>query len=153
MTGFGLSIYHLLLLLSNFNLLHNSQWITFPTLSYQVLYSFWISLLYSLIIWFTISFWHLSGWQFLIVLSLDLRIRLGKIVKTTNSCPYSRSLSSSQWCSREGQCVIQFGISVTIEVAKTKLSTMSDCLGSPAFILSFHYAAKGGDKFKVFLLD
>ena len=44
-----------LVLWSNFNLLHNSQSITFPTHSYLVLYSFWASLQHLLIMWLTVS--------------------------------------------------------------------------------------------------
>ena len=51
---FGLCIYHLVVW-SNFNLLHNSQWITFPTQSYLLLYSFFASLLHLLIMWLIIS--------------------------------------------------------------------------------------------------
>ena len=40
---------------SNFKLLHNSQWITFPTQSCLVLYSFCASLLHSLIMWLVVS--------------------------------------------------------------------------------------------------
>ena len=43
----GLAIYHLVVW-SNFNFLHNSQWITFPIQSSIVLYSFCASLLHSL---------------------------------------------------------------------------------------------------------
>ena len=43
----GLCIYYLFIW-SNFNFLHNSQWISFPFLSYLVLYSFLASLLHSL---------------------------------------------------------------------------------------------------------
>ena len=49
-TGSGLCIYHLLVW-SNFNLLHNSQWLSFPTQSCLVLYSFYDSLLHLLIMW------------------------------------------------------------------------------------------------------
>ena len=41
----------LLLVRSSLIFLHNSQWITYPTHSCLVLYSFWVSLLHSLIIW------------------------------------------------------------------------------------------------------
>ena len=47
-TAAGLCIYHLFVR-SNFNFLHNSQWITFPTQSCLVLYSFCANLLHSLI--------------------------------------------------------------------------------------------------------
>ena len=40
---------------SNVNFLLNSHWITFPTQSYLVLYSFFSNLLYSLILWLIVS--------------------------------------------------------------------------------------------------
>ena len=40
--------------LSNFDFLHNSQWIAFPTHSYPLFYSFCASLVHSLILWWTI---------------------------------------------------------------------------------------------------
>ena len=43
-----------LLAYSNFNFLHNSQWITFPTQSYLLLFSFGVCLLLSLIMRLTI---------------------------------------------------------------------------------------------------
>ena len=49
-TGAGLCIYHLFVW-SNLNFLHISQWITFPTQSCLVLYSFCANLLNSLILW------------------------------------------------------------------------------------------------------
>ena len=53
-TDAGLCIYHLLVW-SNLNFLHNSQWITLPTQSCLVLYSFWANLLHSLIMWLMVS--------------------------------------------------------------------------------------------------
>ena len=53
-TGAGLCIYHLLVC-SNFNFLHISQWITFPTQPCLVLYSFCANLLHSIIIWLVVS--------------------------------------------------------------------------------------------------
>ena len=53
-TGAGLCIYHLLVW-SNLNFLHISQWITLPTQSYLVLYSFCANLLHSLIMWLIVS--------------------------------------------------------------------------------------------------
>ena len=53
-TDSGLCIYHLFVR-SNFNFLHNSQWITFPNQSCLVLYSFCANLLHSLIIWLIVS--------------------------------------------------------------------------------------------------
>ena len=50
----GLCIYYLFVW-SNLNFLHNSQWITFPTQSCLVLYSFCVNLLHSLIMWLIIS--------------------------------------------------------------------------------------------------
>ena len=53
-TDSGLCIYHLLAW-SNFNLLHNSQCITFPTQSCLVLYSLCANLMHSLIMWLIVS--------------------------------------------------------------------------------------------------
>ena len=53
-TGAELCIYHLFGW-SNFNLLHISQWITLPTQSCLVLYSFYANLLHSLIMWLIVS--------------------------------------------------------------------------------------------------
>ena len=50
----GLCLYHLVVL-SNFNFLHYSQWITFPTQSSLVSFSFSASLLHSLIIGLIVS--------------------------------------------------------------------------------------------------
>ena len=50
-----LCIYHLSVW-SNFNFLHNGQWIILPTPSCLVLYSFCTYLLHSLIMWLIISF-------------------------------------------------------------------------------------------------
>ena len=43
-------MYHLFVW-SNLDFLHNSQWITLPTQSCLVLYSFWVNMLHSLIMW------------------------------------------------------------------------------------------------------
>ena len=53
-SGSGLCIYHLFVR-SNFNFLHISQWITLPTQSCQVSYSFCANLLHSLIMWLMVS--------------------------------------------------------------------------------------------------
>ena len=53
-TGAGLCIYHLFVW-SNLNFLHISQWITLPTQSCLVLYSFCDNFLYSLIMWLIVS--------------------------------------------------------------------------------------------------
>ena len=53
-TGAGLCVYHLLEW-SSLNFLHISQWITFPTQSCLVLYSFCANFLHSLIMWFIVS--------------------------------------------------------------------------------------------------
>ena len=53
-TGAGLCIYHLLVW-SNLNFLHISQWITLPTQSCLALYSRCANLLHSLIIWLLVS--------------------------------------------------------------------------------------------------
>ena len=53
-TGAGLCIYHLFVW-SNLNFLPISQWITLPTQSCHVLYSFCATLLHSLIMWLMVS--------------------------------------------------------------------------------------------------
>ena len=53
-TDSGLYKYHLFVW-PNFSFLHNSPWITFPTQSYLVLYSFCANLLYSLNLWSIVS--------------------------------------------------------------------------------------------------
>ena len=53
-TAVGLCIYHLFVW-SNWNFLHNSQWITLPTQVCLVLYSFCANLLHSLIMWLIVS--------------------------------------------------------------------------------------------------
>ena len=53
-TGTGLYIYNLLIW-SNLNFLHISQWITLPTQSCLALYSFCANLLHSLIMWLMVS--------------------------------------------------------------------------------------------------
>ena len=53
-TGAGLCIYHLFIW-SNLSCLHISQWITLPTQSCLVLYSFCANLLHSLIMWLMFS--------------------------------------------------------------------------------------------------
>ena len=53
-TDSGLYIYHLFVW-SNFNFLHNSQWITLSTQSCLVLYSFSANFLHSLIMWLIFS--------------------------------------------------------------------------------------------------
>ena len=52
--GAGLCIYHLFVW-SNLNFLYISQWITLPTQSCLVLYSFYANLLHSLIMWLMVS--------------------------------------------------------------------------------------------------
>ena len=54
MRGAELCIYHLMVW-SNLNFLHISQWITLPTQSCLVLYSFGTNFLHSLIMWLTVS--------------------------------------------------------------------------------------------------
>ena len=53
-TTTGLYVYHLLVW-SNLDFSHISQWVTLPTQSCLVLYSFWANLLHSLIMWLMVS--------------------------------------------------------------------------------------------------
>ena len=52
-SDYGMCIYHFFAW-SNSNFLHNSQWIILPNQSCLVLYSFWASLLHSLIMWWIV---------------------------------------------------------------------------------------------------
>ena len=54
-TGAGLCTYHLLVW-SNLNFLHISRWVTLPTQSCLVFYSFCANLLHSLIMWLMVSY-------------------------------------------------------------------------------------------------
>ena len=68
--GAGLCIYHLLVW-SNLNFLHISQWISLPTQSCLHLYSFCANLMHSIIVWLIVSSLSphsihlLFGWVFL----------------------------------------------------------------------------------------
>ena len=63
----GLCIYHLFVW-SNINFLHNSQWITLPTQSCLVVYSFCVNLRHSLILWLIVLslsphyYWYYYYW-------------------------------------------------------------------------------------------
>ena len=83
-TGAGLCIYHLFVW-SNLNFLHISQWITLPTQSCLVLYSFCANLLHSLIMWLMVSSLlpHSLHLQFCWVLSI---LALMGLVLTALSC-------------------------------------------------------------------
>ena len=76
-TGAGLYIYHLLVW-SNLIFLHISQWITLPTQSCLVLYSFCANLLHSLIMWLIISSLspHSLHLLFRCVLSIIISIKI-----------------------------------------------------------------------------
>ena len=83
-TGAGLCIYHLFVW-SNLNFLYISQWITLPTQSCVVLYSFCANLLHSLIMWLMVSSLspHSLHLLFCCVLSI---LALIWLVLTTLSC-------------------------------------------------------------------
>ena len=68
-TDAGLCIYHLFVWV-NLNFLHNSKWITLPTQSYLVLYSFCTNLQHSFIMWLIVS--SLSALLLLLLLLLFL---------------------------------------------------------------------------------
>ena len=57
---------------SNLNFLHNSQWITLPTQSCLVLYSFCANLLHSLIMWLMVSFRSLHNLHLLFCCVLSI---------------------------------------------------------------------------------
>ena len=70
-TDAWLYIYHLFLW-SNLSLLHNSQWITFPTMACLVIYSFCANLLHSLIMSLIVTF--LSPTFAIIICIYSLRV-------------------------------------------------------------------------------
>ena len=67
----GLCIYHLFVW-SNFKFLHNSQWITLPTQSCLVLYSFCANLLHTLIMWLIVSYLSPHNLHLLFCYSLSI---------------------------------------------------------------------------------
>ena len=92
-TGAGLCIYHLLVW-SNLNFLHISQWITLLTQSCLALYSLYANLLHSLIIWLIVSSLspHSLHLLFCCVLSI---LALIWLVLTALSCAANRRDSVS----------------------------------------------------------
>ena len=95
-TDSRLCIYHLFVW-SNFNFLHNSQWITFPTQSCLVLYSFCVNLLNSLYMWLVVSslkpyYLHLL---FCCVLSIIIIIII--IISSSSSSSSSKCLFEAFW--------------------------------------------------------
>ena len=72
-TGAGLCISHLLVW-SNLNFLHFSQWITLPTQSCLVLYSFCANLLHSLIMWLMVSSLSPHNWHLLFCCVLSILV-------------------------------------------------------------------------------
>ena len=98
-TGIGLCIYHLLVWL-NLNFFHVSQWITLPTQSCLVLYSFCANLLYSLIMWLMVSslLLHNRHLLFCCVLSiLVLILSLLLLLFTHESFSHQRKLMVFHW--------------------------------------------------------
>ena len=95
----GLCIYHLFVW-SNFNFLHNSQWISLPTQSSLVLYSFFVNLLHSLIMWLIVS--SLTPYnlhlQFSCVLSILSSIWL--VLMSLWRCPWSNGHRRRKWTRR-----------------------------------------------------
>ena len=71
-TGAGLCIYHLLIW-SNFNFLHISQWMTLPTQSCLALYSC-ANLLHSLFIWLIVSSLSLHSLHLLLIRVFHIRV-------------------------------------------------------------------------------
>ena len=84
----GLCIYHLFVW-SNFNFLHKSQWITFPTQSCIVLYSFCANLQHSLIIWLIVSSLSLHNLHLLFCCVLSI-LALIQLVLMALSCAVIR---------------------------------------------------------------
>ena len=78
-TGAGLCIYHLLVW-SNLNFLHISQWITLPTQLCLVLYSFCANLLHSLIMWLMVSSLSPHSLHFLFCWVLSILALIGLVL-------------------------------------------------------------------------
>ena len=78
LTDSRLIIYHLFIW-SNLNFLHISQWITLPTLSCPVLFSFCDNLLHSLVIWLIVAsyllllWYNWSLWRCILLLSEEIQ--------------------------------------------------------------------------------
>ena len=96
----GLCIYYLLVW-SNLNFLHNSQWITLPTQSCLVLYSFGANLRLSFIMWLIVSFLspHNIYLLFCCVLSFVALIWLALLLLLLflASFPHHRKLMVFHW--------------------------------------------------------
>ena len=93
-TDFGLCIYHLFEW-SNFNFLHNSQWITFSSQSCLVLYSFGANLLHSLIMWLIVSSLSPHNLHLLFCCILSVLTWIIIIIIINYWKPYERRLKSS----------------------------------------------------------
>ena len=78
-TGAGLCIYHLLVW-SNLNFLHISQWITLLTQLCLILYSFCANLLHSLIMWLIVSSLSLHSLHLFLLLLLLLLLLLSSLL-------------------------------------------------------------------------
>ena len=80
-TDAGLCIYHLLVW-SNFNFLHISPWITLPTQSCLVLYSFCVNLLHSVIMWLMASSLSLHSLHLLFSIFLSILALIWLVLTT-----------------------------------------------------------------------
>ena len=80
-TGAGLCIYHLLIW-SNINFLHISQWITLATQLCLTLYSFCANLLHSLIMWLIVSSLSLHSLHLLFCCVLSILVLIWLVLMT-----------------------------------------------------------------------
>ena len=113
-TDSGLCIYHLLEW-SNFNFLHDSQWIPLPTQSFLVLYSFGASLLHSHIMWLIVSSLsphnqHLLFYCVLSILTLILLVLMALF------CAVIR---------RDSVCLLRFPFLCCVHVFSCEMSVFS----------------------------
>ena len=92
-TGAGLCIYHLLVW-SNLNFLHISQWITWPTQSCLVFYSFRVNFQHFLVMWLMVSSLSRQSLHFLFCCVLSI-LALIWLVLMALSCAAIRRYSVS----------------------------------------------------------
>ena len=95
-TDSGLCRHHLLGR-PNFNLLHNSQWITFPIQSYLFMLFFCASLQHSLLIWLTISSMSPHNLHLLFFCVLSTFALLLSLFLLTSAVPDISTLTQEQY--------------------------------------------------------
>ena len=88
-TGAGLCVYHLLVW-SNLNFWHISQWITLPTESCLVLYSTCVNFVHSLIMWLMVSFRSLHNRHLLFCWVISIIVLIWLVLMALFSTAFRR---------------------------------------------------------------